>query len=232
MSVEVLQDGIEPPAQNNLTWIFKVRLNGNEPIAWQVDSFDLSTWCKEATGRYPRHERGDEDELADLRENWPRVEPRLRREGERQAKLGVKIGIIGMRSGSSEWIRAQQIPDSELPPLSSPQREAAKKLGVEEARYARSIVAQELTAASLLQKGKRLADVLQRKTAELGTGAVVESVLLNTLEERFDIEVRLGDEIVPMRIKEALVDDLFEGGSERADRSLMRILEVALGSRA
>src|ERR1700685_3657808 len=102
MAVEVLKDGIEMPAPNNLTWIFKVKLNGGEPVRWKVDSFDLSTWFREAVGRYPRHEAGDREEKDDILENWSRVEPRLREEAEKQAQLPMRVVVRGERTNSED----------------------------------------------------------------------------------------------------------------------------------
>lgn len=227
MTIEILKD-VRTPAQNNLTWTFTVRLNGKEAVQWKVDSFDLNTWFKEVVGRYPRHERGDNDERADILENWAQVEPRLRIEVEKEASLGAKIGVDGMRFGASESRDAQSIPKEDLPPLTDAQREVARKLGVSEEGYARSFVAGEKTWNSLLKKTKRFADFLQQHVTSVASAAQVESVMLRTTERRFDVAVRLGDRSVPVRVKETLVDDLFESGSEQAERNLRRIIEMAI----
>jgi hypothetical protein len=226
MTIEIFKD-IQTPAQNNLTWTFRVRLNGGETVQWKVDSFDLNMWFKEVVGRYPRHERGDNDEKADILENWARVEPRLRIEVEKEAGLGAKIGVDGMRFGASESRDAQSIPKEDLPPLTDAQREVARKLGVSEEGYARSFVAGEKTWNLLLDKTKRFADFLQHVTS-VASGARVESVMLRTTERRFDVTVRLGDRSIPVRVKETLVDDLFESGSEQAERNLRRIIEMTV----
>lgn len=227
MKVEILKE-IETPAQNNLTWTFKVRLNGGEPVEWKVDSFDLGIWFREAVGRYPRHERGDNDEKADILDNWPTIEPRLKVEAEKEASLGVKIGVDGMRFGAKESQEAYSIPKEELPPLTDGQREVAKKLGIPEEGYARSFVAGERTSNWLLEKTKRFADVLQRKLSEIQPDAHVESVILRTTERRFDVLVGVSGRAVPIRVREDVIDDLFEAGSEAADRSLSRILKMGL----
>jgi hypothetical protein len=59
-------------------------------------------------------------------------------------------------------------------------------------------------------------------------GAQVESVILRTTEQRFDVEVRVDGDTIPVRVREALVDDIFESGSERAERNLGRVLDMAL----
>jgi hypothetical protein len=225
--VEILKD-IRTPAQNNVTWIFKVRLDGRDPIDWKVDSFDLSMWFREVVGRYPRHESGDNDERADLLDNWARLEPRLRVEAEKEARLGVKIGVDGLRFGAKESDEAYSVPKEELPPLIDAQREVARKLGVSEEGYARSFVAGEKTSNWLLEKTKRFADFLQERVPAFRSGAQIESVILRTTERRFDVEVRVNGGTIPVRIREALVDDIFESGSGQAERSLGRVLDMAL----
>lgn len=228
MTVEILREGIELPAQSNLTWIFKVRLDGRGPIVWKVDSFDLSMWFKDVIGRYPRHERGDKDELEDLKENWDQFEPRLRLEAEREARLGIRIGVDGMRTGTKEWSQAQAIPTSDLPPLSDPQRRAAQKMGIPEEDYARSFVAGEKTANWLLSKTQRLANLLQEYSKPVNSAAKLETIVLRTFEERFDVEFSVEGRVIPIRIRESVVDDLFEAGSAQAEQDLKRILETGL----
>jgi len=47
-------------------------------------------------------------------------------------------------------------------------------------------------------------------------------------DHRFDIELRVNDRRLPLRIDEDLVDDYFDGGSVEAEERLGRILERAL----
>jgi len=225
MRIEILKE-VQTPAQSNLTWTFKVRLNGGEPLEWNVDSFDLGMWFKDTVGRYPRHERGDSEEQADILENWHSIEPRLRAEAEKEASLGVKIGVDGMRFGAKESREAYSIPKEDLPPLTDGQREVARKLGISEEGYARSFVAGEKTSEWLLEKTRRFANLLQRQVTAIRPGAKVESVFLRTTERRFDVEVKSGDRTVALRVSENLVDDLFESGSRQAERSLERLLEL------
>lgn len=228
MQVEVLEDGIMVPEQSNLTWVFRVRVNGGEPRKWQVDSFDLDIWFKEAVGRYPRHEGGDEDTRKDLLENWVRLEPRLRQEAEKQAALGLEISVEGLRIGSAELRAARDLPSVELPPLSESQRGVAKKMGVSEEDYARNLLAGQKTTEFLYGKTERLARHLQGIIAAHGFPARIERIALLTVDHRFDVEVTLNGSTVLMRIDENVVDDLFEGGSGEAEERLQRIVRTNL----
>ncbi len=232
IAVEILKDEIKLPAHNNLTWIFPVRVNGREEFPWKVDSFDLNIWFKEEIGRYPRHERGDKDEKDDILENWPRLEPRLRSEAEKEIGLPFRIAVDGMRFSARCLDEARSIPANELPPLSDPQREGAKSMGISEEEYARSLVAGERTWNLLLEKTERLANFLQERLALFANDAKLRSVILRTFDEKFDVEVLLHTQAVHLSVRESVVDDLFEAGSAEADSSLNRILELALPRQA
>jgi hypothetical protein len=83
MSFEILKEQIEPPDQNNNVWVFIVRQcyqkKENATLKMRVGAFDLNAWVKEALGRYPVVDVGDKSKLKDLRENWKRIEPVLRK---------------------------------------------------------------------------------------------------------------------------------------------------------
>jgi hypothetical protein len=228
MGVEVLKDGIETPAANNLTWIFKVRLNGGEPIRWKVDSFDLSTWFKDAVGRYPRHEAGDRDEKNDILENWSRVEPRLREEAEKQAELPMRVVVRGQRTYSEDWEWSQSVAESELPPLNDLQKEAAEKLKIPEDAYRRSYAAGQRTLAALVESTDRVGRYLLRKLKQLKPDAEIREIALDTFQEKYALRVQIQGKSFTVRIDESVVEELFEGGSADAERKIERVFETAL----
>ena len=230
MTVEILKNDIRLPEQNNLTWIFPVRLNGGKPIPWRVDSFDLNVWFKQELGRYPHRERGDKDEREDILQNWSQLEPRLRAEAEKEAQLGFRLGVDGMRTSPGEWSRAQSTPKEELPPLNDAQRSAAKSLGISEEAYARMILAEERTANELLTRTKMFAHFLAEKLHRMSSSATVENVVLRTLENRFDVTIKLNGDVIPLRVDEEVVSNLFESGSLEAERRISRILSATIGA--
>jgi hypothetical protein len=153
----------------------------------------------------------------------------LRLEAEKEAQLGMRLGVDGMRTNAGEWSRAQSIAREELPPLSDPQRAAAKSLGISEEAYARMIFAEERTGSGLLTKTEMFARLLVEKLRQLRSNATVETVVLRTLENRFDIAIRLNGDVIPLRVNEDVVNDLFESGSYAAERRLSRILNTTIG---
>jgi len=140
----------------------------------------------------------------------------------------MEIAVDGLRSGAADWDSVRNLPVDKLPPLTKAQQEVAKKLGVSEADYARSALAGERAREELLAKTERLARFLSKMLGEMHLAATVESVTLRTFHDRFDVLLKAGDDKVPLRIAEPIVDDLFEAGSAEAEQRLSRILRNTL----
>ncbi len=142
----------------------------------------------------------------------------------------MEIAVDGWRASASDWDAVRNLPVEQLPPLTKEQQEVAKKLGISDADYRRSAFAGERSRETLLAKTERLARQLAKMLRGLHSDASIDSVTLRTFGERLDVSLRLGQQVVPIRISEELVDDLFEGGSEEAERRLVRVLESAVGT--
>ena len=143
----------------------------------------------------------------------------------------MEIAVDGFRVSATDWQRVRNLPKDQLPPLTQEQKAVAAKLRVSEEDYARSALAGQETQGNLLAKTERFARLFERRVKGLDPNATVERVALLSWEHRFDIVMRIGRGIVPVRVDEAIVDDLFEGGSSEADQKLSRIVELALGQR-
>jgi hypothetical protein len=142
----------------------------------------------------------------------------------------VEISVDGWRAGVSDWQAVRSVPREQLPPLTPEQREVARKLGISEDDYARSALAGERTQEELLKKTERLARVVDQAAKTSGKPVEVQRVVLRTIDGRFDVDLRVNGNTVPIRIDEDLVDDYFDSGSEDAEQRLKRILERALAS--
>ena len=138
----------------------------------------------------------------------------------------MRITVEGLRTSIMDWRAARSIPKGELPALTPEQREVAGKLNVSEEDYARSALAGERTLEKLLTKTQRFGKLLEEKIKTKDRQATVEQVTLNTWEHRFEVEMRLNGNSLPLRVDENVVDDLFEGGSVDAEQRLSRILDL------
>lgn len=232
MPVEIVWEGIQPPAQNNLTWIVPVRLNGGEPVAWKVDSFDLGVWFKEAVGRYPDHQQGDKGEKDDILSNRDKLGPRLQQEAEKQVQLSMKIRIRGERTRPDDWEWAQTVALNDLPPLNDLQQVAAGKLGIPEESYRRRYAAGQRSLAALLESTERVGRYLQLKLQQQQPESAISEITLDLDKGKFALWLRSESESIPVHIEESVIDDLFEAGSADAEQRIERIFQVALLSRA
>ncbi len=140
----------------------------------------------------------------------------------------MEIVVDGWRSSGADWDAVRNIPMEQLPVLSEEQRQVAKKLGIPEQDYARSVLAGERNREALLVKTERLARLLEQRLGKPGAKVRINRVVLRTFEDRFDVELQIDGRGVPLRIEETLVNDYFDSGSLDAEERLGRILERAL----
>src|SRR5438270_3406743 len=143
----------------------------------------------------------------------------------------MQISVEGWRASPGDWEAVRSIPRDQLPALTEQQREVARKMGVPEEDYARSALAGERTQNALLAKTEMFARLLEKKIRDLGLKATVQNVVLRTLEHAFEVSMNTNGAYLPLRIKEEVVDDLFEAGSGEAEEKLSRILNTTVGIR-
>jgi hypothetical protein len=141
----------------------------------------------------------------------------------------MQISVEGWKASPSEWEAVRNIPRDQLPELTAEQKAVVRQLGITEEDYARGALAGKRTQDVLLVKTEMFARLLERRISDLGFRATVESVVLRLLEERFDVLLTVNGTKIPLRIRENIVDDLFEAGSAEADEKLSRILSTTLG---
>jgi hypothetical protein len=141
----------------------------------------------------------------------------------------MQIAVDGPRGSASAQDAVRRIPKEGLPQLTEAQKRVARQLGASEEAYARMILEGERAHDELLVKTEMFARLLQKKLRETGSKAEIENVLLRTLDGKFEVEIDVNGRVVPLRIREDLIDDLFEAGSPDAEERLARILRTTLG---
>jgi hypothetical protein len=140
----------------------------------------------------------------------------------------MNVSVQGVRSEANDWDTVSKLSAADLPALTEEQRQVARRLGIKEEDYARSALAGQRSTEKLLAKAERFGRYLQEQVTQAIPGASAEEVTLDTWEHRFDVSLRVGRRVVPLRIAEDLVDDLFEHGSRDAELRLRRVLDLAL----
>jgi hypothetical protein len=143
----------------------------------------------------------------------------------------MQISVEGWRASPGDWEAVRGIPKDQLPALTDQQRQVARKMGVPEEEYARSALAGERTQTALLAKTETFARLLEKKIRELGFKASIHNIVLRTLEHTFEVMLDTNGNRLPLRVKEDVIDDLFEAGSSEAEEKLSRILNATVGVR-
>ena len=128
----------------------------------------------------------------------------------------MQISVDGWKASPSDWSAVRGIPKDQLPSLTKEQKEVARKLGISEEDYARRALAGERTQAALLAKTETFARLLDKSIHEMGFSASVESVVLRIIEDRFDVLLDINGTKLPLRVNEAVADELLESGSAEA----------------
>jgi len=140
----------------------------------------------------------------------------------------MNISVQGSRTSSADWESVRNLPAEQLPPLSPEQREVARKLGISQDDYARSFLAGERTMEKMVSKTERLARFLAERLRRSAREMEIEAVILNTWDGKFEVSVRAGDRVVPIRIAEEVVDDYFDSGSPEMEQRIERVLSLAI----
>ena len=140
----------------------------------------------------------------------------------------MEVRIDGSRSSSENWLRASLVSSQELPNISADEQKIAKKLGISAESYARSRYAGELSAGELQQKAEKLGRFVQQWLAARHVAGSVDFVWLKTFEGKYRIDVDLNGKNVLIFTEEALVDEVLERGSHKAERELQHVLELNL----
>lgn len=142
--------------------------------------------------------------------------------------MSVEISVRGSRASVFDWDAIQALPKEELPSLTPEQQQVARKLHIPEADYARSALAAKRGTEKLLEKTERFARFLNESIKKRTAGATLLRVALDTFQGKFEVEAQIDGRPLHFRVTEKLVDELFEGGSESAERRLNRVLALAL----
>jgi ATP-dependent phosphoenolpyruvate carboxykinase len=140
----------------------------------------------------------------------------------------MEVFVRGSRSSAQDWVRAQEIPLSELPPLDEQQKAAALRENVSEENYARSAYAGHLSQQKLLQRTLHFGRWLNSKVQERNPECQVNSVTLDTWEGKYQVTATANGEPVEFEIDEDLVERFLSTGSAEMEKAIFRLLDVYL----
>jgi hypothetical protein len=115
---------------------------------------------------------------------------------------------------------------SEIPPLDEQQKAEARLMHRSEEDYARSAYAGQLSQQRLLQKMLKFGRWLNAKVEERSPGSQIEAIELDTLAGKLEIKAQADGETVDFEVDEDLVERFLTTGSDDAEKSLFRLLNV------
>jgi hypothetical protein len=141
--------------------------------------------------------------------------------------MGIEVSALGGPISSTEWDAIQALPEAELPRLTPGQQQTAQRMRMREADYARHVLASKRGVENSLEKAKRFAKFLEGRIKKRRTRANLVRVALDTFRERFEVEARVNGRPLRFRVAEKVVDDLFESGSELAEKRINRVVDLA-----
>ncbi|HKW62727.1 MAG TPA: hypothetical protein VJN89_09305 [Candidatus Acidoferrum sp.] len=142
----------------------------------------------------------------------------------------MEIIIDGWRAGDEERKEAARVPVKDLPALTEEQKKVAKRMGISEEDYARSTYAGRQNQDRLIEKTKKFERLLQRKL-EGRQGVELRRIRLDVLRHQYEVLASEGERQFSFFVKEDLIDDLFQSGSQGLEQNLERILDYALPAR-
>ncbi len=140
----------------------------------------------------------------------------------------MEVLVHGTRSSTQDWIRAQQVPLSELPLLDEEQKAEARLMHRSEEGYARSIYAAQLTQRATLQRMMKFGHWLGARIEERKPDSSVESVELDTWSGKLQIQGTTGGEPFLFNLDEDMVERFLTTGAADLESSIFRVLEIFL----
>ena len=140
----------------------------------------------------------------------------------------MEVFVRGARSSRQDWAQAHSVPLNEIPLLDDSQKAEARRGNVSEEEFARITYAEHLWQQRTLQRLLRFGRWLNVKVEERSPGSQIEAVELNTLAGRLEVKAQADGETVDFEIDEDLVERFLTTGSNEAEKSLFRLLDVFL----
>jgi predicted component of type VI protein secretion system len=132
-----------------------------------------------------------------------------------------------------EWRRAQKAAKSELPELNEAQREVARKFGIGEEEYARSVLAGHYGMRRMAARARKLGEEVEGILRDLSPTYRVVMVVAEMFRGRWIVRLKSPDKEAGVAVPRELGDDLLDSRlREAAEQLRARVLHgLGLGDR-
>ncbi len=129
-----------------------------------------------------------------------------------------------------DWRQALSAPESDLPPLSEAQREAARFVRMGEPEYARGVLADQLGSRRQQEKGRRLGEIIGEILDQSGTRWRLDSLVRKGVQFQWIAQFEGSGPDREVEIPIDLADDVVASGDSYSKNRLSRLLTGKLES--
>jgi hypothetical protein len=117
---------------------------------------------------------------------------------------------------------------ADLPCLSPEQKEVAKKLGISEDAYARSLLASKFGDERMRQRAHVLGEVIQVLLEKFGSEYRVEAVVADMFNGRWVVRVGFPRGDFDLRVPRELADDVLDSGQPSEVTKLKALVRTGI----
>jgi len=139
-----------------------------------------------------------------------------------------EVVVLGSSTSVEEWERASRVPKKELPPLTDEQKEWARKVGLSEEAYARSLLAGRYGAERIKARAEVLSTILEDMLKRLAPGVKLGLLVFDLGKDRCIVQLKKGKREVRVSFSEDLAADVLDVRDLQSLRELEKILKGAL----
>ncbi len=137
-----------------------------------------------------------------------------------------EVVVKGYSTSLDDWARANRVPRDELPSLTEEQKKFARKYGVPEEDFARSVLAGRYGSERLCAEADRFARVLQEAVHDLRPQQEIEivQVIYSSFDRRFTCHLREGSNEFTLYVSSTQVADHLDSGDSNLRKTIKEIL--------
>jgi hypothetical protein len=143
--------------------------------------------------------------------------------------VSFQVVVSDYTCSLDEWRQAQEAAKSELPELNEAQREVARKFGIGEEEYARSVLAGQYGVRRMAARSRKLGEEVEGVLRELSPKYRVVMVVAEMFRGRWIVRLKSPDKEVGMAIPRELGDDLIDSHLREAAEQLRAKVLYSLG---
>jgi hypothetical protein len=126
--------------------------------------------------------------------------------------VDFRVRISGGTVSLDVWRQAMEAAECDLPQLNEAQKEAARRIGMDEAEYARGVLAEEIGGRKQQEKGQRLGGFLIEILSRVGQGWKLESLVRKGVDSLWIARLENAGAFWDVEIPLELVDDVVDSG--------------------